>query len=310
MDVLRTPDERFADLPGYPFAPHYVDVPDGAGGTLRVHYVDEGPPDAAPVLLLHGEPSWSYLYRKMVPVLTGAGHRAIVPDLVGFGRSDKPARRGDYTYQRHVDWMRAVVDALDLSRITFVGQDWGGLIGLRLVAEHGERFDRVVAANTFLPTGDRDPGDAFLAWQKFSQETPTFPVGVIVNGGCVSDLTDAVVAAYDAPFPDESYKEGARQFPLLVPTSPDDPAAGPNRAAWESLARWDKPFLTAFSDSDPITGGADRVLQEGIPGTKGQPHTTLAGGGHFLQEDVGEDLARVVVAFIEGNGIAASGHAS
>jgi len=298
MEVLRTPDERFASLPGYPFSPHYVEVPDGEGGELRVHYLDEGPADADPVLLLHGEPSWSFLYRKMIPVITAAGHRAVAPDLVGFGRSDKPSKRADYTYQRHVDWMRALLEQLDLRNVTFVGQDWGGLIGLRLVAEHPDRFARVVAANTFLPTGDRDPGDAFLAWQKFSQETRTFRVGRIVNGGCVTELPEDVVAAYDAPFPDETYKEGARQFPLLVPTSPSDPAAEPNRRAWEVLSKFDKPFLTAFSDSDPITGGADRVLQETIPGTKGRSHTTFAGGGHFLQEDVGEELARVVVDFV------------
>jgi haloalkane dehalogenase len=293
VDVLRTPDERFAALPGYPFAPHYVDV-DG----VRVHYVDEGPRAAAPVLLLHGEPSWSYLYRKMIPVLTAAGHRCVAPDLVGFGRSDKPARREDYTYQRHVDWMRGVLDALDLRAITLVCQDWGGLIGLRLVAEHAERFARVVAANTFLPTGDRPAGEAFRAWQRYSQETPNFHVGGIVKGGCVTELAPDVIAAYNAPFPDDRYKSGARQFPLLVPTSPDDPAAEPNRRAWEVLRGWRKPFLTAFSDSDPVTQGADRVLQESIPGAAGQPHTTIADGGHFLQEDRGEELARVVVDFI------------
>lgn len=293
METLRTPEERFANLPGYPFRPHYVDV-----GGLRVHYVDEGPRDAAPVLLLHGEPSWSYLYRKMIPVLTAAGHRAIAPDLVGFGRSDKPVQRADYTYQHHVDWVRAVVEQLDLRRLTLVCQDWGGLIGLRLAAEHAERFARVVAANTFLPTGDTPPGDAFTAWCKFSQEAPEFPVGRIVQGGCVTALPDDVVAAYEAPFPDERYKAGARQFPILVPATPDDPAAPANRQAWEVLRRWQKPFLTAFSDSDPITSGADRRLQEAIPGTRGQPHTTIVGGGHFLQEDKGAELAQVVVDFI------------
>jgi haloalkane dehalogenase len=217
---------------------------------------------------------------------------------VGFGRSDKPAERSDYTYQRHVDWMRALLEAIDLRDATFVGQDWGGLIGLRLVAEHPDRFARVVAANTFLPTGDRDPGPAFLAWQKYSQETPEFHVGGIVKGGCVTPMSDDTIAAYDAPFPDDTYKAGARQFPMLVPTRPDDPAAEPNRKAWEALSRWDKPFLTAFSDSDPVTGGADRVLQSSIPGAAGQPHTTIVGGGHFLQEDKGEELARVVCDFI------------
>jgi haloalkane dehalogenase len=302
MRALRTPDERFAALPGFPFEPHYVQVPDGEGGELRVHYVDEGAPGADPVLLMHGEPSWCYLYRKMIPIITGAGLRAVAPDLVGFGRSDKPAQRGDYTYQRHVDWMRALLEQLDLGRVTLVCQDWGGLIGLRLVAEHPDWFARVVAANTFLPTGDRDPGDAFLAWQKFSQETLEFPVGAIVNGGCVTDLPADVIAAYDAPFPDDSYKEGARQFPMLVPTSPADPAAEANRRAWEVLSRLETPFLTAFSDSDPITGGADRVLQAEIPGAAGREHTTIAGGGHFLQEDVGEELARVVVDFVTNTG--------
>jgi haloalkane dehalogenase len=298
MDALRTPDERFTDLPGYPFSPHYVDVPDPEGGTLRVHYLDEGQADAEPVLMLHGEPSWSFLYRKMIPTVVDAGLRAVVPDLVGFGRSDKPAKRSDYTYQRHVDWMRAVVEQLALTRITLFGQDWGGLIGLRLAAEDEGRFARIVAANTFLPTGDRHPGDAFLAWQKFSQETETFPVGRIVNGGCTTDLSPEVIAAYDAPFPDDTFKEGARQFPMLVPTGPDDPAAEPNRRAWEVLRRWDKPFLTAFSDSDPITAGADRVLQSDIPGAGGRPHTTIRGAGHFLQEDRGEELARVIVDFV------------
>jgi len=298
VEVLRTPDERFVDLDGFPFEPHYVDIPSGDAGALRVHYVDEGPAASDPVLLLHGEPSWSYLYRKMIPVLTAAGHRAVAPDLVGFGRSDKPVRREDYTYQRHVDWTRAFLDALDLRNITLVCQDWGGLIGLRLAAEHPERFARIVAANTFLPTGDRSPGEAFLAWQRYSQETPEFHVGGIVKGGCVTELPPEVIVAYDAPFPDDRYKAGARQFPTLVPTSPDDPAAAPNRRAWEVLLRWEKPFLTAFSDSDRITRGGDRVLQAMIPGAKGQPHTTIAGAGHFLQEDKGEELAAVVVDFI------------
>jgi haloalkane dehalogenase len=300
MESLRTPDACFDGLAGYAFEPHYADVADGEGGTLRVHYVDEGPRDSVPVVLLHGEPSWSYLYRRMIPVVTAAGLRAVAPDLVGFGRSDKPSKRTDYTYQRHVDWMRAlIVDHLALDAATLVCQDWGGLIGLRLVAEHPDRFTRVVAANTFLPTGDRNLGDAFFAWQKFSQETEQFPVGAIVNGGCTSDLPPEVIAAYDAPFPDESFKEGARQFPILVPSRPDDPAAEPNRRAWQALRQWQKPFLTAFSDSDPITAGADRVLQSDIPGAAGQPHTTIVGGGHFLQEDRGVELAQVIVEFVK-----------
>lgn len=303
MDVLRTHDDRFASLPGFPFGPHYVDVPDGDEGTLRVHYLDEGPPDVGAVLLMHGEPSWCFLYRTMIPILVGAGVRVVAPDLVGFGRSDKPAARGDYTYQRHVDWMTALLETLDLRDATLVGQDWGGLIGLRLVAEHPDRFARVVAANTFLPTGDRDPGDAFRAWQRFSQDTPTFGVGAIVNGGCTTDLAPEVIAGYDAPFPDERFKEGARQFPLLVPTTPDDPAAEANRQAWEVLRGWTKPFLCAFSDRDPITGGADRVLRAEIPGCEGQPHTTIGGAGHFLQEDRGEQLAAVVARFVTGEAL-------
>ncbi len=295
MEILRTPDEQFQNLPGYNFAPHYVEV-DG----LRMHYLDEGPADASEiVLLLHGEPSWSYLYRKMIPGITAAGYRAIAPDLIGFGRSDKLPQREDYTYQKHVDWMTKFLQALDLKNLTLFCQDWGGLIGLRLVAENSERFARVVAANTGLPTGDQKPSEAFLRWQEFSQKVPEMHIGGIIKGACVSPLSPEVIAAYDAPFPDNRYKEGARQFPLLVPTSPDDPAAAANRKAWESLARWEKPFLTAFSDSDPVTRGADLLFQRLIPGAKGQAHTTIVGGGHFLQEDKGEELAQIVVNFIQ-----------
>lgn len=297
MEILRTPDERFADLPGYPFAPNYVEI----DGGLRVHYVDEGPRDGEVVLMLHGEPSWSYLYRKMIAAFTEAGLRSIAPDLVGFGRSDKVSPRTEYTYQRHVDWTWEAVERIGVTDMTLIGQDWGSLIGMRLVAEHPGAFARMVIANGFLPTGDNPPGDAFLAWQKFSQEVPEMPIGAIVNGGCATDLPPEVVAAYDAPFPDETYKEGARQFPLLVPTSPEDPAAGPNRKAWESLQVFTKPVLTAFGDSDPITRGGERVIQKLIPGAKDQPHTTIEGGGHFIQEDRGDELAAVVIDFIEKN---------
>jgi haloalkane dehalogenase len=299
MKTLRTPDDSFADLPGFDFAPHYDEVADGDGGSLRVHYLREGDPGAPVVVLLHGEPSWSYLYRTMIPVLTAAGLQVVAPDLVGFGRSDKPTERSDYSYARHVEWMRELLfDRLALSEITLVGQDWGGLIGLRLVGEHPDRFARVVAANTMLPTGDASPGEAFFNWQRFSQEVPVFPTGFIVNSGCVTDLTPEIQAAYDAPFPDETYKAGARAFPMLVPSSPDDPAHDANVAAWVGLAAFDRPFLTAFSDSDPITKGSYRVLQERIAGAQGQPHTTIEGGGHFLQEDCGEVLANVVADFV------------
>ena len=298
MEFLRTPDSRFANLPGYAFSPHYLLVDDGEGGQLRVHYLDEGPASADPVLLMHGEPSWSYLYRKMIPILVAAGHRVIAPDLIGFGRSDKPTRRQDYSYQRHVGWMQSLLDQLQLERITLVCQDWGGLLGLRLVAAHPERFARVVAANTMLPTGDHNPGEAFKNWQKFSQQVPVFPAGGVIKGGTTIALPQAVIDAYDAPYPDESYKEGARQFPLLVPITPDDPASAANRAAWQVLGQWHKPFLTAFSDSDPITAGGDKLMQKLIPGTRGQAHTTILNAGHFLQEDQGEQLAEVVVKFI------------
>jgi haloalkane dehalogenase len=296
MEIMRTPDERFLNLPGYPFQPHYVEV-DG----LRMHYIDEGPGNGAPVLMLHGEPSWSYLYRKMIPVLVSAGLRAVAPDLVGFGRSDKPAKRDDYTYERHVNWTARFIQKLDLRGITLVCQDWGGVIGLRVAAEHSERFARIVAANTGLPTGEGPIGDAFMAWRKFSQETPTFPVGEIVQGGCANALAAEVVAAYDAPFPDERFKAGARQFPILVPIAPDDPAVPANLKAWEVLRRWEKPFLTAFSDGDPVTKGGELSLRSAIPGARNQPHTTIKGAGHFLQEDKGEELARVIVNFTLSN---------
>jgi haloalkane dehalogenase len=299
VDVLRTPEDRFEGLPDFPFVPRYVEVPSGDGGALRVHHLDEGPAGGPVVLLLHGEPSWCFLYRKMIPVLTAAGLRCVAPDLVGFGRSDKPAAQDDYTYAAHVEWMRAALfDELGLEDVTLVGQDWGGLVGLRLVGEHPDRFARVVVANTGLPTGDTPMSEAFMVWQRYSQETEHFHVGGIVKGGCRTPLAPEVVAAYDAPFPDDSYTAGARRFPMLVPTSPDDPAGVANRKAWEVLERFDRPFLTAFSDSDPVTKGGDRTFQRRVPGAQGRPHTTIAGGGHFLQEDAGEELARVVADFV------------
>jgi haloalkane dehalogenase len=298
MDFLRTDDSCFDNLPDFDFRTNYLMVDDSEGGQLRVHYLDEGPKGAAPILLMHGEPTWSFLYRKMIPILVQAGHRVIVPDLIGFGRSDKPCKREDYTYQRHVDWMTSFVLQLDLKNITLVCQDWGGLIGLRLATDNTQRYARIVAANTMLPTGDHDPGEAFKQWQSYSQQVEQFNVGNIVNGGTVSELSADVIAAYNAPFPNEKYKEGARQFPLLVPITPDDPAADKNRLAWKILSNWQKPFLTAFSDSDAVTAGGDKLMQKIIPGSKGQNHTTIISGGHFLQEDQGASLAEVVVDFI------------
>jgi haloalkane dehalogenase len=299
METLRTPDDRFDGLSGYPFEPHYTEIDDLDGGTLRVHHLDEGPADAAPVLLMHGEPSWSYLYRHMVPVLVAAGHRVIAPDLVGFGRSDKPTERTDYTYARHVEWMRQLLfDRLDLRDITYFGQDWGGLIGLRLVALDPDRYARVAIGNTGLPTGHGPASEAFLNWQKFSQESPVFPIGQIINGATTTDLPDDVIAGYDAPFPDDAYKAGARIFPTLVPTSPDDPASADNLAAWEVLSAFERPFLLCFSDQDAVTRGGDAPFLAKVPGAQGQPHTTIEGGGHFLQEDRGPELAAVLVDFI------------
>ena len=301
MEVLRTPDSQFVDLPDYPFVPNYIQIDDTQGGELRVHYLDEGEKNGEVVLLMHGEPSWSYLYRKMVPPLVDAGYRAIAVDLVGFGRSDKPAEKSDYTYARHVAWMQRWFEKVDLTNVTLVCQDWGGLIGLRLVAANPDKFARVLAANTFLPTGDYDPGESFLAWKKFSQEVPDFNSGKIVSGAVTCELDEQVIAAYNAPFPDDSYKAGARQFPMLVPVSLDNPERDANLKAWEVLKQFNKPFLTAFSDSDPITRGGEMIFQKLVPGTQGQAHTTIKNGGHFLQEDQGEALADVAIKFMQKN---------
>lgn len=290
MASLRTPEERFAALPGFPFEPRYLEV-DG----LRIHYVDEGPREAPVVLMLHGEPTWSYLYRKMIPVFAGAGFRAVAPDLVGFGRSDKPARKSDYSYQRHVDWMASWLEALDLRRITLVGQDWGSLIGLRLATEHDSRFDRIVMANGALPTGDEHLPGVFRVWRAFSQYSPWFPIGRIVQAGCRQPVSVETRAAYEAPFPARRYKAGARAFPALVPSTPADPASAANRAAWERLERWEKPFLCLYATGDPIMRGMYGVFRKRVPGAAGQPHEMLRGAGHFIQEDRGEDLAGRIV---------------
>lgn len=263
-----------------------------------MHYIDANPAGEKVVLLLHGEPDWSYLYRKMIAGLSAAGFRVIAPDLIGFGRSDKPLNESDYSYQRHVDWTKELLfDHLDLNGIHLFVQDWGGLIGLRLLAEHPNRFAAVVAANTFLPTGDQDPGPAFHQWLAMSKTLNPFPIGSLLQMGTVTNLSDAELAAYDAPFPDERYKAGARIFPQLVPITPNDPAAPANREAWTRLSKLTVPFLTLFSDQDPITKGGEKFLQANIPGAKGQPHQILAGGGHFLQEDCAEDLVVALTAF-------------
>lgn len=296
MQYLRTPEDRFHALPDYPFQAHYHEVgPDG----MRMHYLDEGSTGGTVVLLLHGEPSWSFLYRHMIPGLVANGYRCIAPDLIGFGKSDKPTEPTDYSYQRHLDWLKSLLVALDLQKITLFCQDWGGLLGLRMAAEMGGRFARIVAANTFLPTGDIKPHEAFLKWQAYAAKVPVFPVGQVLQRATVRALTPAEVAAYEAPFPAESYKAGARIFPALVPSSPDDPATEANRKAWTALGQWQKPFLTLFGDSDPITAGLERLFQQMIPGSQGQAHQTIPQAGHFLQEDQGPLLAKLMVEFME-----------
>jgi haloalkane dehalogenase len=333
MKALRTPDDRFENLLGYPFTPNYSEVPDGEGGTLRIHHVDEGPPDGELVLCLHGQPTWSYLYRKMIPVFAEAGFRVIAPDFVGFGRSDKPSETADYTYARHVQWMSDWLTGLGLEGINLFCQDWGGLIGLRLVAAHPERFARVVAANTGLPDGSGVPAEAgpamhalyesipvvpvnelgarfadkegppgFLFWRKYCAESPDFSIGDVmetVGGG--NRISDATRAAYEAPFPDARYEAGARRFPSLVPVFPDDPEIPANRAAWERLAAFDRPFLTSFSDRDPVTAGMEKIFQDRITGAKGVNHVTIRGAGHFLQEEQGEAVANAMIDFIRNN---------
>ena len=290
MEILRTPESRFANLPENPNTPHYVDVSPG----LRLHYVDEGPRDGMPVLMLHGEPTWSYLYRHMIPQISAAGLRALAPDLIGFGKSDKPARRSDYSYAAQVGWISNWVEQLDLHHITLVCQDWGSLIGLRIAAEHPQRFDRILLSNGGLPTGHERVPRAFRIWKAFSIYSPWFPISRIVQTGTRTRLSQAELAAYDAPFPKDSHKVAARTYPSLVPVTPDDPASEANVRAWKVFASWDKPFITCFSDGDPITRGLDRGVRKRVPGTNGQPHTTLH-GGHFIQEDKPLTLSKLVI---------------
>lgn len=295
--ILRTPEERFANVPDFPYRPRWTEV-DG----LRIAHVDEGPASASPVLLLHGEPTWSFLYRKMIPVLAAAGHRVIAPDLVGFGRSDKPASAADYSYLNHVQWMSSWLQANDLRGITLFCQDWGSLIGLRMAAQMPERFDRIVLGNGGLPTGATPMPRAFLIWRAFARWSPVFPIGRIVNAGCVTKLQPAEIAAYDAPFPDSRYKIAARLFPGFVPAAPDDPERANNERAWEAFRRWKKPFLTLFGSHDPITRGGERMWQQQVPGAQGQPHEIIRGAGHFLQEDKGPEIAQAVARFIRSTG--------
>lgn len=303
MTVLRTPDDRFAGLPDFPFEPRYVTIRDADGTDLRLAYIEEGPAAAPPILLMHGEPSWSFLYRHIIADLVARGHHVLAPDLIGFGRSDKPAAQSDYSYERHVSWMSSWLTQLDLRQITLFCQDWGGLIGLRLVAAFPDRFARVVAANTFLPTGT-GASDAFLRWRAFSQSVEDFDSGFILQSASVRQLTDTERAAYNAPYPDESFKKGARAFPTLVPVEEGMASVAENKAAWAVLERFDKPFITAFSDQDPVTRGGEGPMQARIPGAKGQPHTTIEGGGHFLQEDKPHEIAALIHRLVSGDAAA------
>lgn len=301
MEYLNTPPEAFHQLVDFPFQENYLEVDHG----MKLHYLDEGNPDAKETLLLmHGEPSWSFLYRKMIPLLTAAGYRCIAPDLIGFGKSSKPIHQSDYTYARHIKWVQPLLSHLDLDNVTFFGQDWGGLIGLRLVANEPERFVRIVVSNTFLPTGDHKPSEAFTKWQAYSQRVEVFPFEFVLQGATHTELNQNTLSAYSAPFPDESYTAGARIFPMLVPTTPNDPESENNRQAWQNVfTKWNKPLLTLFGDKDPVTKGGDKAFQKLVPGSKGQAHTTIEGGGHFIQEDRPQELCKHIIDFISNNPI-------
>lgn len=297
MQILRTPDSCFANLPDFAYTPRYLDLPGSDG--LRMAWIEEGPADGPIALLLHGEPTWGYLYRKMIPVLVARGIRVIVPDLIGFGRSDKPAGMGDYSYAKHVQWLTAFVHARKMTNISLFCQDWGSLLGLRLVAENPQLFARTMVSNGFLPTGDRGANRAFLLWQAFARFSPFFPIGRIVNSGCVQKLSDAEIAAYDAPYPSDRFKAGARAFPRLVPIRKDDPASEANRRAWAFFEQSTLPFLCVFGRNDPILGRADKPLIEAFAGCKEQAHERIW-GGHFIQEDRGAYLAGRLADFIRG----------
>ena len=290
MRILRTEDSRFDGLPDYPFSPHYCEAEPG----LRMHYVDEGPSNADPVVMLHGEPSWSYLYRHMIPLVSAAGHRVLAPDLIGFGKSDKPDQISDYSYDHHIGWLSSWLKALKLKNITLVCQNWGSLLGLRLAAEHPDLFQRIIVGNGMLPTGETPVPAMFSLWKAFATHSPWLPIGRIVQMGTERALSKAELAAYEAPFPSSEYKAGARAFPRLVPVSEQHPASPANKAAWRVLEKWRKPFITCFSSGDPITRGGDRYMQRRIPGALSQPHITLR-GGHFLQEDSPDAFARIII---------------
>jgi haloalkane dehalogenase len=299
MRILRTPDVRFASLLDYAFEPHYVELPATEEAKLRVHYLDEGPRDGHPLVLLHGQPSWSYLYREMIPGFAEAGLRVLAPDLVGFGRSDKPAEPSDYGYERHVGWINDWLVTIDPSPATLFAHDWGGFIGLRVLARQPERFERAIVSNSGLPDGDRiEPLEIFYSWRQFVRDQEQLAIGNVIQLGSTKELSDEVTSAYEAPFPDESYKSGVRAFPELVPTEAEDPQAAANRKAWKVLEDWTKPFLTLFGELDPMNAGSDRVFQERVPGAEGQPHATFPRAGHYIQEDAAGELTERVIDFV------------
>ena len=352
MQILRTPDSRFENLADYPFAPHYTTIQTEDGSELRIHHLDEGPADGPLVLCMHGQPVWSYLYRKVIPYLTAAGMRVIAPDLVGYGKSDKPAAREDYSYERQVEWMGAWLNANDFSNITFFGQDWGGLIGLRMIVNDADRFDRVVISNTGLPYNPDVPGSVvkevenfranaptpslaemqknissmdsngqpaqrFAYWQKWCWENEDMPIGFIMSMmmerpskpmqvlkfllhklGVVSPLPSPLAKAYEAPFPDASYKMGPRAMPSQVPTLPTSPSLEEQRKAWEFFDAFNKPFLCAFADNDPVTRAMEPVFKKRVPGAQGQPHRTIKKGGHFVQENAPDQVAQAIIDLI------------
>ena len=290
MQILRTDEARFAGLPDYPFSPQWAEVQDG----LHMHYVDEGPRKANPVVMIHGEPTWSYLWRHMIPVIANNGYRVLAPDLIGFGKSDKPDNPLDYTYDRHMQWLTQWMLTLDLRQVTLVCQNWGSLLGLQLAARHPDRIDRIIVGNGRLPSGNSHAPTGATLWRAFSLYSPWFPISQLVQLGTERSLSRGELAAYDAPFPSHAHKSGARGFPRLLPRLPTDHVSELYRDAWSALERWRKPFVTCFSNGDPVTRGADRDLQRRIPGAHGQPHITLR-GGHFLQEDAPLDFARVIL---------------
>ena len=296
IEFLRTPNKRFDNLPDFPYKPNYLEVDE-----IRIHYIDEGPKSEECILLMHGEPSWCFLYRHMIPILSNAGYRTLAPDLVGFGRSDKPTEKSDHTYRKHVEWITKWLKTLDLQKITLFCQDWGSLIGLRVAIENQERFNRIVLSNGGLPTGEQRMSEAFINWREFSRSSPKFDVGTIIQSATVTKLPKNVVKAYDAPFPDDSFKAGARIMPSLVPISKDDPEHEANKKAIENFLKWQKPFLTAFSDNDPITREGDKFWQKNIPGAQGQHHRTIENASHFIQEDKGSELAELIIDFINTN---------